>query len=331
MLDLRCDLQLEVAEYCLASLPALLQVCAPLRSSLRSALAQQRRLSVCDVQAPWALAELLAQCLPSLESVELEGQLFPLEHLRSQKCLCLRLSLLQAAILGPLLRSSSVLESVVVTPSAGRWGIRQSGPLDVRRLRSFPPGMQLRWRGLHLHQGDGGSLAAPRTWVGDMPACDAECIFIAGLMQAERVAAEREPGPPRCLSCGRRRRRSSSSGGGASEPGGELALDGRLLGDAARRSLGFASRRCGIDMKALSGLPRPQKAERPCWSTACCWVLLGLGMLILRALEDSYARSTGHGGALFPTHPLKAMSFAGRLQHSGLMESPTLDAALLGL
>mmetsp|Transcript_24781 Transcript_24781/g.50246 ORF Transcript_24781/g.50246 Transcript_24781/m.50246 type:complete len:337 (+) Transcript_24781:95-1105(+) len=334
---------MEIAAYCLLDLPTLLQACAPLCASLHLALTQKRRLVVGSAWIPCGLAELLARRATGLEILELEGQHFSLELLRSERCLCLRLSILQATVLGPLLRCSPALESVLVTPSADRAGIWPSEPLDMRCIRSFPAGRQIRWRSLFQHRGSDVLTTLPgRLAARDMPACDAECILVAGLARPDEPdAAQSEPGPsPFPAPC--RRRRAARLPREAVRETRELALDGRLLGVAARQSLKFMSKRCGVQIKAFGAATRSRPVDR--WTILAMWlnnllepsfgwiVLLSLlAMVWLRSCEDSYARSTGYNGALLSTHPLKTVSFAERLQHSAFVDGGHLHSLAASL
>eukprot|EP00913_Durusdinium_trenchii_P028600 g26823.t1 len=86
-------------------------------------------------------------------------------------------------------------------------------------------------------------------------------------------------------------------------------LEVPLASIGAQPCFRVAQRRCGVKIE--------KQSDRSCGSSSFFPLLLALlflPILLLRILEDQYARSQGFPGALLASHPLKAMTFSQRAQ-----------------
>jgi len=135
-----------------------------------------------------------------------------------------------------------------------------------------------------------------------IPPHSIECIFIAGIAHRAHSVSLR-----RC---------NDAAEVGTCPPSLGLST-------SARVALALATKR--LDVKFVTGhLPERSwrsHAQRPPW-----WLIaFVLFMVLMRLMEDAYAKEKGYSGALMGTHPLRMYTFNERISSGLLLASPDSD------
>lgn len=314
-------LQFQIVLFQLAALPVLIQASQRWRTTLLSALAHQQLLALAEGDATVALAELLARELGKesccVRCLNICGRSFIWEDFLTMESMQGRLTSAQALLLAPVLRLHA--------PSLQRIQ-------GLRLLRQVEAGTVLTWssfvEGLRRARHDA-----------ETPNDDAECILAVGVLEVvppqplfpwlppllDRLADS--PWSPSFLRLEVVRDRYQERQRAAS--GVTLGMGTWMLCRPAHLALKAASKRCDLSVKDISVFQKAEARRRGDSSaTGCCGCLPVLTMLapfillvlMLRFFENDFAIEMGYGGALMAQHPLKATTFAERLQYELLTE-----------
>lgn len=285
-----------------------------MRDALLAAFNEQHCLDVSQDDMTLQLGEALGKLL-SLQRLKLGNREFVLDKLRSDIDVDLAgtapLTAQQAAVLAPLLRTNRGLCRVKCNEL---W-------LNVQLLRETGNDTALRWQSIAPQpEGVSGFQISPSS-----PSCDADCVMIAGLMEAPLLAASQKR---RSLPCARRNEARQMT----------LEMGFARLDSFSGIALAAAEARVGHRfVTRVSGSPCSNAwqmfdVHRPPINGWPCFVLKGLLLVFLvfamRFRENSYAYETGYPGALMGAHPLRMYDFQERLHLGMLLTGPEVAGSL---